>query len=384
MEGKSKLCFIIPEYNRATPTHFSYLYDFIEKISEELDIFLIAEKGGGEPLKGVNRFYIQKFNWPILRIIENEIAIEWARWLGYKIFYVHYSFLSAYNAAWVARFTGGKVFYWNCGEPWKYKHSFLRAFFERLVYQLIHFLVTGTEGLKKKYAERYGLRLEKILVIPNYIDTSKLSSSSSTSGVLPSTPDVFPSGGPELKNKLNIKSEKVILFVHRLSKRKGAHYLPEILNELRDENVVIIIIGDGPERENLESRIKNYELWDKAHFLGWVPQKDLTDYYAVADVFIMPSDEEGFPHVLLESMAYGVSFVAFDVGGVREIIPSETLNFVVESGNVKLFTEKIKGILSMSDGEKTKLKSALSNHVLRYDISFAVKRLIEIIKNAPE
>ncbi len=361
MNDKGKLCFIIPEYDRETPTHFSYLYDFIEKISEGFDIFLIAERGRGNPPKGVNRFYIQKFQHPVLRVLENEIMIERARLAGYKTFYVHYSFLSAYHASIITRFWGGEVFYWNCGEPWKYKRGLIRNLFERAVYKLVHFLVTGTEGLKKKYAEYYGLSSEKIKVMSNWIDVSKIFRSATDVRI-------------DLKISLDIPAtSKVILFVHRLSKRKGAHYLPEILNELKDENAVMVIIGDGPERKDIESRVKNYELWSRARFCGWVPQKDLARYFSIADVFIMPSDEEGFPHVLLEAMAYGVPFAAFDVGGVREIIPDQALEYVTPSGDVKLFAKKAIFFLSMPPESRTNLKEVLKKHVLNYDINLVVR-----------
>ena len=370
MTDKRKLCFIIPEYNLSTPTHFNYLYEFIEKISNDFDIFLIAEKGLGDPPKGVTRFYIQKFNRPILRIIENELAIERARVLGYKTFYIHYSFLSAYNASIITRFFGGQVFYWNCGEPWKYKRSFARDFFEHTVYKLIHFLVTGTEGLKKKYAEHYKLPLEKIKVMPNYIDVSSIKYQ-----VLSIKND--------LKKNLNISSDtKVVLFVHRLSKRKGAYYLPEILKELKDENMVLLVVGDGPERKMIEVEASRQGLEAKIRFLGWLPQKDLAGYYAMADVFIMPSDEEGFPHVILESMVYGVPFVAFDVGGVKEIVPADALQYVVPSGDVKLFAEKTKELLLTSDESLNEMGAVLFKHVASlYDINSVSRDFTVLIKD---
>jgi glycosyltransferase involved in cell wall biosynthesis len=58
-------------------------------------------------------------------------------------------------------------------------------------------------------------------------------------------------------------------------------------------------------------------------------------YYRAADLYLMPSEEEGFPRVLLEAMASGCPFVAFDVGGVRDILPDSLAGCVVEKGDVR-------------------------------------------------
>jgi glycosyltransferase involved in cell wall biosynthesis len=276
---------------------------------------------------------------------------------GYNDIYVHYSFFSALLASITVRPLGGRVFYWNCGEPWKYQRSAFREFFERFTYKVITFLVTGTEGLKQQYAKHYNLPLEKIKVMPNWIDLRRVES------------DKRSAKGEEMKKKLNIfPDQRVILFAHRLSKRKGAHYLPEILNRLKDQNVVLIIVGDGPERENLQLQITNYQLQDKVRFLGWVPQSQVLRYFTIADVFLMPSEEEGFPHVLLEAMAMGTPFIASDVGGVKETIPPEMSEYVVPLGNVEEFSKKLDNVISKSDKEIKELKFALMKGSQNYDI----------------
>lgn len=355
--NKTKLCFILPEYNKNTPTHFNYLYDFIKIISNNFDVFLIVEKGGRPNFDlGCRRMQAVWFKLILLRAAEIKLRLLYARLLGYKDFYIHYSFLSVFTASLIVKIFGGRTFYWNCGLPWNYKRGFLRERFERLVYKMISFLVTGTENLKKEYAKNYHLPLEKIKVMPNWIDVESVKR------------QVSSVKKDDIKNKVGIgKDQRVILFVHRLSKRKGAHYLPEIINKLKDERMVFLIIGDGPEREDVEFRIKNYELSDKARFLGWVPQNEIQDYFSIADVFIMPSEEEGFPHVLLEAMAVGTPFVAFDVGGVKEITPPEIQYFVVPSGNINSFIDKIKELLK-GGSNCLRLGMIEKNWVGRFDI----------------
>lgn len=355
--NKKKLCFVLPEYDKNTPTHFNYLYDFIKAVSGDLDIFLIVEKGGRPNFNlGCRRIQAVWFSSFLLRSAEIKLRIFYAWLLGYKDFYIHYSFLAAFMASLIVKVFGGRVFYWNCGLPWNYKRGFFRERFERLVYKMISFLVTGTENLKKEYAAHYFLPPEKIKVIPNWIDVEGINRKEA--GI----------NKDKLKRMIGVSDGvKILLFVHRLSDRKGANYLPEIIKRLKGENIILVIIGDGPERGNTELRIMNYGLSKRVRFLGWKPQSEILDYFAIADAFIMPSNEEGFPHVLLEAMALEKPFVAFDVGGVKEIIPPEIYDFVVPPGNISGFTNKIKELLK-NGSDYLKLGAIEKNWVNRFDI----------------
>ena len=375
---KRKLCFVIPEYDEATPTHFNYLYSFIGSISRDFDVFLLIERGRA-PVKNLKcaEIRVLKSKFLLWRWCEFKFQLLRARLKGYKDFYIHYSFFGAFVASLVVKIFGGRTFYWNCGLPWQYKRNFLREFFERLVYKTVSFLVTGTEGLKAEYAKHYCLSLEKIKVMPNWIDVSDQQQATSNKK-------------NELRKSLKIKdAQKIILFAHRLSKRKGAHYLPEILEKIADaklrnnandaKDFVLIVIGDGPERKDLEFRIQNLGLTSSVRFLGWVPQDKMADYFAIADVFIMSSEEEGFPHVLLESMAAGISFVAFDVGGVKEIIPKKMERYLSRRGDVVRFANKVKELLEEPSERIGQLADLEKEWVKRFDLNLAVDRFLKLI-----
>ncbi len=358
---KPKLAYILSKYQENDPTHFAHLHDFIKRIVNYFNLFLIVERGIKPPADfGYQRARLARLSvWPIL----------YARFSGYKNFYVHYSFGAAFWASLITRLFGGRVFYWNCGEPWKYHRSFFREIFEKSVYKLITFLVTGTESIAKGYSRHYGIPIDKIKIMPNWINLDSVKRQVSSVKV------------NELKQQLNIaKDAKVILFVHRLSKRKGAHYLPEILNNLRSENVVLIIIGDGPERSNIQLQIANYKLQDKVRFLGWVPNREILNYFTIADLFIMPSEEEGFPRVLLESMVMGIPFVANNVGDVSGIIPAAMRDYVVKTGDTRQFTVKIKELLFKNPRELAKMKDLLMDGVKQYDISIIIKIFVDILQ----
>lgn len=361
---KKKICFILPKYQADDATHFSYIIELVTALKRDWDVFLFLEKGNVPDFFPHGYFYLQRFNFLPLRWLENFLVILWIRLRGYRDFYIHYSFLSAFNASWAVKFLGGRTFYWNCGFPWLYKRNFLRQGFESFVYKLITFLVTGTPSLRKKYAEYYRLLPEKIKILPNGISLSRFYSNKDKV--------------QQLRKRLNLpEGFRVILFVHHLSRRKGALVLPQIAALLKEEKAILVIVGDGPERKNVELKVKSCT--SKARFLGWVPNRDLPDYYALADVFILPSEEEGFPHVILETMAMGVPFAAFDVGGVKEIVPSEFFKYVIPGGNLDVFVERIRELLYADSKSREFLKQSELQWVRQFDVKFIVERFNQLL-----
>ena len=353
-----KIAFVIPDFRIGTPTHFYYVYELARAISLRGDVFLIIEKGDAPDFLPKNKFYLQKFQFLPFRIIENFLAVFYVRLRGYKDFYIHYSFLSALNASLAVRFLGGRTFYWNCGLPWLYKRSSLRELFERTVYKMITFLVTGTESLKKEYSIHYQIPYEKIRTMPNLVDIGRFSKSRAESA--------------SIRKELGIGDKtKVILFAHCLSRRKGAHYLPQIIRNFKGKDVVFLIAGSGQEQQYIEPEISKEGMRLQVRFLGWVPNMEIQRYFGAADIFILPSEEEGFPHVLLEAMAAEVPLVAFDVGGVKDIVPPTFLKYVVSKGDIMNFSKKAEEIFKLSFEEIYALKNVERDWMHKFDMSLA-------------
>lgn len=363
--SKPKLCYIAPRYAENDATHFSHLYDFVEEAAKRFDIFLIIEHGETPQTNfGCTKVVVIKAI-PLVNNILLKFRIFQAWFLGYKNFYVHYSFKSAWIASCLTRVFGGRVFYWNCGEPWKYTRGILREMFERMVYAIVTYVVTGTEGLKKQYAKTYRIPELKILVMPNWISLARFA----------------PDGGAlRLKLQLGIPADaKVILFAHRLSKRKGAHSILGITEAFKNENVVMVVAGEGPEQQGVEQRAKSLELGNKLKFVGSVPNRQMPLYYSMADVFIMPSDEDGFPRVILESMAMGVPFVSFDVGGIKEFVPPELLGLVVPHGDSEGFVRAVRAMLTASPQKLNEIQAIERSAVRQFETKEVVKRFYEIV-----
>jgi len=358
-----KLCYILPKYDSRDATHFAHIHDFLKVVSKDIDICLFVEKGDPPPeslgYKKVSRALLP---WGILRFFETFFMFIFIRFSGYKTFYVHYSFSSAFAASIITKIFGGKVFYWNCGEPWKYKRSFYREFFERVTYKLIDHLVTGAPSLADKYSSVYGINRESIKIMPNWIDLNRFT----------------PKGKrDEVRGKIGVpKDAKLVLFVHRLSKRKGADLILPVIEKLLDKipDVYIAVAGEGPEKENIKnSADKDSLLSGRVKLLGTVPNSEIPGLFEASDAFLIPSREEGFPRVLLESWAMGVPAVAADVGAVRDIVPKERHDFVVEEGDIAGFANALVEAFVM-DGEIE--KKLLRGYTEKYDLLKAAKQFI--------
>ena len=116
--------------------------------------------------------------------------------------------------------------------------------------------------------------------------------------------------------------ERILLFVGNLLPVKGPDLLLDALALVpSDRRWTVAWLGDGPMRDALEARAHAAGLAPQMRFVGRVPNDALPTWYRAADLIVLPSRSEGIPNVLLEAMACGTPFRAFDVGGVAEVAP---------------------------------------------------------------
>ncbi|HEY4477279.1 MAG TPA: glycosyltransferase family 4 protein [Candidatus Paceibacterota bacterium] len=344
-----KLVYILPEYSDSIGSHFYHKYEFLKRLDREINLFVVAEKG--ERPRDFQKIYIQRFVFFPFRALELFIILLRLRLKGYTIFWTHYSFVGGILAP-----LFGRSLYWNCGMPWLYRRSRAEEFFFRLAMRRSE-LVIGTEGLKSSYIERYGLRRYRVHVLPNWVDIERYAR--------------WRGLKKEAREELGLDDKKkVILFLHRLSKRKGANLIMPIAEGFEnDTGVLFLIAGEGPLSDIIQG--------DNIKLVGSIPQRDTPKYFAAADIFLMPSEEEGFPHVLLESMAAGVPFVASDVGGVRDMVPESVQHFVVRQ-DVHLFQDRIRELFGGASLRK-KTSETLVGWVSRYDCERVLGDFVKLV-----
>jgi glycosyltransferase involved in cell wall biosynthesis len=152
-----------------------------------------------------------------------------------------------------------------------------------------------------------------------------------------------------LRNRLGInETERVGLSVGRLSREKAHLDLLSAFKHRHETNPEIscklIIVGDGPERASLEAAAGSLGYQDQVIFTGEV--SNVQTFYALADVFVLPSHSEGSPNVLLEAMAANVPLVATAVGGVPEMVEDNESALLVRPNDPPVLAASIARVLT--------------------------------------
>ncbi|HTI07074.1 MAG TPA: glycosyltransferase [Puia sp.] len=129
------------------------------------------------------------------------------------------------------------------------------------------------------------------------------------------------------------ENRKIILFSGRLTHQKRALLLSDIAQLLvkRDIGFLLVVCGEGPDRNQLEEKVYRKGLGSYFHFAGGVPHTTAMDYTQCADILLLPSAWEGIATVLYEAMAAALAIITTDVGGHKELV-GEDGGVVIRSG----------------------------------------------------
>lgn len=172
--------------------------------------------------------------------------------------------------------------------------------------------------------------------------------------VLPNTVDErFVPGPPSqvLRERLELGRGPILLTVGRLAaseRYKGHELIFAALPALRARfpDLVHVVVGEGDDRERLEARAIELARESKAvRFLGYVPDEELPELYRLADLFVMPSSDEGFGIVYIEAAACGLRVVGGAGGGSSDAIPDARVGAIVDPGDRDGLVETVTRLL---------------------------------------
>jgi glycosyltransferase involved in cell wall biosynthesis len=150
-----------------------------------------------------------------------------------------------------------------------------------------------------------------------------------------------------LQSELDISAgAHVVTTVGRLTAIKQHRLFLEAARHIasRDPAAIFLIAGDGELRQDLERIARELGVADRSRFLGW--RRDLATIYAATDVFLLTSRNEGTPVALIESLAAGVPGVSTDVGGVRDVIDSDSVGLLAPFGDASALAEHVITLLA--------------------------------------
>lgn len=166
----------------------------------------------------------------------------------------------------------------------------------RKIWKKARFVVANSEGLKKLAQETNPK--QEIGVIYNGVDT-------------------------EMFAPAEIKPEEfTVISTSRFEPRKGLEYLVEGFAKFHKKHKTgkLILIGEGSQYWKMENQVRNQGIKEATEFVGALERKQMPPWYQKADVFVLPSLNEGMSNSLLEALASGLAIVATDTGGTKELV----------------------------------------------------------------
>ncbi len=194
-------------------------------------------------------------------------------------------------------------------------------------------IVTISQYSLRKIKQFYNVDEAKVRIVPNGVDPEKFKPLEDQAAV---------------KRQFGLGNEPCVLFVGSLIPRKGLPSLIETAKKIVKEQseTKFLIVGEGPLRNQLDNSLKAANLSGNFKFLGNLKDDVLPAVYNCADVFALPSIQEGQGIVLLEAQASAKPVVAFNIGGVNEAVRNGETGVLVKRGSTDEFADALLKLIS--------------------------------------
>jgi len=185
--------------------------------------------------------------------------------------------------------------------------------------------ITVSSALKDKLTS-LGVAADKVHVLRNGVDA-----------------ELFVMHDPQKIRKDMSLTGTVLVSVGNLVESKGHALVVQALKQLPDCN--LLIVGKGEQLTDLKRIADELNVSGRIRYIDEVSQSDLAKIYSAADLLILASSREGWPNVLLESMACGTPVVATRVGGTPEIVTAPEAGCLIDERSVDEITKGIRALL---------------------------------------
>lgn len=236
------------------------------------------------------------------------------------------------------------------------KYQLLR----RVMSPFIDHFVTVSQDLHHWLRDDVLIPEKKLLLITNGIDT-----------------DYYRPDDIKSEHKGIYKGKFIFGHVSRLHPIKNQEFLIESFNKACTlsssfrESCLLIIVGDGPDKDKLKKLVDNNEnLKDKIIFTG--SKSNVREYYSIFDVFVMSSLAEGVPMTLLESMSMGVPHLVTSVGGIKEVVEEGITGISLCDEDKDTYHEKMVELFE----NKNNLSTLSQNSRLRVTSSYSQNNMV--------
>ncbi len=206
-----------------------------------------------------------------------------------------------------------------------------------------------SESLKSDTLEHFKIRRE-IHVVPNFIDFERFNKKPRE----------------HFKKAIAPNGEKILVHTSNFRKVKRVGDVIQIFNLVqKDIPSKLLLIGDGPERSNIEKICRDLNVCEKVTFLG--KQEAIEEILSVCDLFLLPSEKESFGLSALEAMACEVPVICSNAGGLAEVVVDGETGYLANVGDVEKMAKDALSILSNEEKLIAFRKNAL-NRARHFDL----------------
>ncbi|MEE6185765.1 N-acetyl-alpha-D-glucosaminyl L-malate synthase [Mycovorax composti] len=169
------------------------------------------------------------------------------------------------------------------------------------------------------------------------------------------------------KKVLAPNGERVILHASNFRQVKRIADVVQVFNEIQKQiPAKLLFVGDGPERQNAEEQGRALGIFDKMIFVG--KQEQIEDVFAIADLFLLPSEYESFGLAALEAMASKVPVVSTNAGGLKEVNIDGVSGYTAEIGDIETMSARALDILR-DEATLQGFRERAFHHAQQYHIS---------------
>lgn len=256
---------------------------------------------------------------------------------------------------------------------WSHPETFfhkLSLFFTRFIYTHSDAIVVYGEHIRR-YLMDFGVDNKKIFTAAHAVDNGLFNQY------------VSDEKKQRTRDQLKLRDEKIILYVGRLEDAKGLNYLIEAAGKIKDKNFVMVFIGTGSKRDDFEKETKEKGM--KSFFLGHIANTELFPYYAVADVFVLPSIttkdfKEPWGLVVNEAMNQGCPVIATNAVGAAAggLVEDGKTGFIVEEKSAESLKKALEIILQ-DDSLRVRMRQAANEKIKAWTQERMVEGFMEAI-----
>jgi glycosyltransferase involved in cell wall biosynthesis len=182
----------------------------------------------------------------------------------------------------------------------------------------------------------------------------------------------------QLRRRLKLPDGILVIYSGRFVQRKGIKYLLEAWVEVQREfpQARLLLLGDGQTHEDMKRYAERLGISKSVLFLGHV--SNVQEYFCGADLFVLPSLQEGLPNALLEAMAVGLPVVATCIGGVEDVVENEKNGLLVPPADSRALAEAIKRLISDKDFAKELAHNGYLTVKERFSLDRIVKEYVSL------